>query len=420
MSVIPRSSSASQKKTGSAPKSRPRVWGSAATSYYLILGSSMLLTALGLAMVLSSSSVTSLVSLGSPYATFFNQARWALIGLPMLFIASRVPPGTYQRLAWPILAVAIVLQLLVFTPLGVDVNGNVNWIEIGGQRFQPSETIKLALIFWLATVFSRKRALLSSWTHVVIPAVPVVGVALGVVLYGHDLGTAMVIMAAVAGALFVSGVPMRMFVTAGIIVGAAIGQMAIMSANRMHRIGAWLDDSCDRLGACYQASHGMWGLAEGGVWGLGLGASRQKWQYLPEAHNDFIFAIIGEELGLWGSLLVLILFGVLGVGMARIIRRHKDPFVKIATAGIMAWLLSQMLINIGGVIGLVPVIGVPLPLVSAGGSALVMTMIAIGVVLSFARTEPGAQKALKARGSAVRKSLAVLGRSRAGRVQEKK
>jgi len=420
MSVIPRSSSGPQKKTGATPKSRPKVWGSAATSYYLILGASLLLTALGLAMVLSSSSVTSLVSLGSPYATFFNQARWALIGLPLLFIASRIPPGTYQRLAWPILAVAIVLQLLVFTPLGVDVNGNVNWIQIAGQRFQPSETIKLALIFWLAAVFSRKRALLSSWTHVAIPAVPVVGVALGVVLYGHDLGTAMVIMAAVAGALFVSGVPMRMFVTAGIIVGAAIAQMAIMSANRMHRIGAWLDDSCDRLGACYQASHGMWGLAEGGVWGLGLGASRQKWQYLPEAHNDFIFAIIGEELGLWGSLLVLMLFGVLGVGMARIVRRHKDPFVKIATAGIMTWLLSQMLINIGGVIGLVPVIGLPLPLVSAGGSALVVTMIAIGVVLSFARTEPGAQKALKARGSAVRKSLAVLGRSRAGRVQEKK
>src|SRR5690625_1697292 len=335
MSVIPRSSSGPQKKTGATPKSRPKVWGSAATSYYLILGASLLLTALGLAMVLSSSSVTSLVSLGSPYATFFNQARWALIGLPLLFIASRIPPGTYQRLAWPILAVAIVLQLLVFTPLGVDVNGNVNWIQIAGQRFQPSETIKLALIFWLAAVFSRKRALLSSWTHVAIPAVPVVGVALGVVLYGHDLGTAMVIMAAVAGALFVSGVPMRMFVTAGIIVGAAIAQMAIMSANRMHRIGAWLDDSCDRLGACYQASHGMWGLAEGGVWGLGLGASRQKWQYLPEAHNDFIFAIIGEALGLWASLLVLMLFGVLGVGMARIVRRHKDPFVKIATAGIM-------------------------------------------------------------------------------------
>src|SRR5690625_7927269 len=228
----------------------------------------------------------------------------------------------------------------------------------------------------------------------------------------------MVIRAAGAGALFVSGVPMRMFVTAGIIVGAAIAQMAIMSANRMHRIGAWLDDSCDRLGACYQASHGMWGLAEGGVWGLGLGASRQKWQYLPEAHNDFIFAIIGEELGLWGTLLVLLLFAVLGIGMARIIRRHPDPFVKIATGGILAWLLGQMVINIGGVVGLLPIIGVPLPLVSAGGSALVMTMLAIGVVLSFARTEPGAKEALAARGSVVRKTLAVVGRTRSRGTKE--
>src|SRR5699024_10513851 len=144
-------------------------------------------------------SVTSLVSMGSPYATFFNQARWALIGLPLLFIASRIPPGTYQRLAWPILAVAIVLQLLVFTPLGVDVNGNGHRIQVARQRFQPPDSRKLALICWLAAVCSRTRALRASWTHVAIPAVPVGGVALRVVLYGHDLGTAMVIMAAVAG-----------------------------------------------------------------------------------------------------------------------------------------------------------------------------------------------------------------------------
>lgn len=417
MSVISRSNPSADTP---APKQgvRPRLWDSSVTSYYLILGSTLLLTALGLVMVLSSSSVTSMVSVGSPYATFINQARWAVIGLPLLWLASRVPSLTYRRLAWAILGGAVFLQLLVFSPLGVDVNGNVNWIQIGGQRFQPSETIKLALIIWLAVVLSRKHHLLSQWSHVVIPAFPVVAFSVGIVLYGHDLGTAMVILVAVGGVLFVAGVPLRMFGFAGAIMILIVGRMALSSSNRMTRIGAWLDPDCDRLGACYQASHGMWGLAEGGVWGLGLGASRQKWQYLPEAHNDFIFAIIGEELGLWGTLLVLLLFAVLGVGMARIIRRHHDPFVKIATGGILAWLLGQMIINIGGVVGLLPIIGVPLPLVSAGGSALMMTLLAIGVVLSFARTEPGAKEALAARGSVVRKALAVVGRTRSRGAKE--
>ncbi len=417
MSVISRSNPSAD---APAPKQgvRPRLWDSSVTSYYLILGSTLLLTALGLVMVLSSSSVTSMVSVGSPYATFINQARWAVIGLPLLWLASRVPSLTYRRLAWAILGGAVFLQLLVFSPLGVDVNGNVNWIQIGGQRFQPSETIKLALIIWLAVVLSRKHHLLSQWSHVVIPAFPVVAFSVGIVLYGHDLGTAMVILVAVGGVLFVAGVPLRMFGFAGAIMILIVGRMALSSSNRMTRIGAWLDPDCDRLGACYQASHGMWGLAEGGVWGLGLGASRQKWQYLPEAHNDFIFAIIGEELGLWGTLLVLLLFAVLGVGMARIIRRHHDPFVKIATGGILAWLLGQMIINIGGVVGLLPIIGVPLPLVSAGGSALMMTLLAIGVVLSFARTEPGAKEALAARGSVVRKALAVVGRTRSRGAKE--
>lgn len=417
MSVMSRPDSASDSKPRSASV-RPGLWDSSVTSYYLILGATLLLTALGLVMVLSSSSVTSLVSVGSPYATFANQARWALIGLPLFLIASRVPNLTYRRLAWPILAVALFLQFLVFSPMGVNVKGNVNWIEVAGQRFQPSEAIKLALIIWLAVVLSRKHHLLSQWSHVVIPAFPVVALSVGIVLYGHDLGTAMVILLIVGGVLFTAGVPLRMFGFAGAIMIVIVARMALKSSNRMTRIGAWLDPDCDRLGACYQASHGMWGLAEGGIWGMGLGASRQKWQYLPEAHNDFIFAIIGEELGLWGTLLVLALFAVLAIGMARVIRRHPDPFVKIATGGVMAWIMGQMLINIGGVVGLLPIIGVPLPLVSAGGSALVMTLLAIGLVLSFARTEPGAKEALAARGSVVRKTLAVVGRTRRARAKD--
>ena len=164
--------------------------------------------------------------------------------------------------------------------------------------------------------------------------------------------------------------------------------------------------------SCYQTLHGGYGLASGGWGGLGLGESREKWSYLPAAHNDFIFAILGEELGLIGTLLVLALFGLLAFAMIRIIRRHPDPFVQITTGAILCWIIGQALVNIAVVIGLAPVIGVPLPLVSAGGSALVMTMAALGVLIAFARSEPGAAEALAARPSVVRRSLAVVGRSR--------
>jgi cell division protein FtsW len=175
----------------------------------------------------------------------------------------------------------------------------------------------------------------------------------------------------------------------------------------------WFSGDCDPTAGCYQTKHGMQALATGGWAGLGLGQSREKWSYLPEAHNDFIFAIIGEELGLIGTLLVLALFGVLAFAMFRVIARHRDPFAQIVTGGVAAWIIGQALVNMGVVVGLLPVIGVPLPLVSAGGSALITTLVALGVVVSFARTEPGAAEALAARPSVVRRSLAVIGRTRA-------
>jgi len=175
---------------------------------------------------------------------------------------------------------------------------------------------------------------------------------------------------------------------------------------------SWLSDECDKTNECYQSLHAGYGLATGGVSGVGLGQSAEKWSYLPAAHNDFIYAILGEELGLVGTLLVLGLFALLAFAMIRIMRRHPDPFVKITTAAVFAWVVGQAAVNIAVVIGLAPVIGVPLPLVSAGGSALIMTMAALGLVLSFARTEPGAAEALAARASVVRRSLAVIGRTR--------
>jgi cell division protein FtsW len=191
-----------------------------------------------------------------------------------------------------------------------------------------------------------------------------------------------------------------------------VAVLAIGSDNRTKRIMDFFSGDCDVTAGCYQTKHGLQALATGGWAGLGLGQSREKWSYLPEAHNDFIFAIIGEELGLIGTLLVLVLIGVLAFAMIRVIARHTDPFAQIVTGGVTAWIVGQALVNMGVVIGLLPVIGVPLPLVSAGGSALITTLVAIGVVISFARTEPGAAEALAARPSVVRRSLAVIGRTR--------
>jgi cell division protein FtsW len=391
-------------------------WNSAVTSYYLLTGTTVLLLALGLVMVLSSSSVESLAAGRSPYAVALNQGLYALIGVPLLWLASRTQPSVIKRVAWPLLGAAVFAQILVFSPLGVVRHGNRNWLVIAGQSIQPSEAAKIALAIWLGAVLARKRPLLRQWSHVAVPMVPVVVLVIGLVMAGHDLGTALILLFVVAGALFVAGVPMRMFVAMGAVMGLVVYLSVHASTNRSNRIGSFLNANCDTAGACYQTQHGIWGLASGGWWGLGLGASREKWSYLPEAHNDFIFAIIGEELGLLGTLLVLVLFGVMALAITRIVHRHKDPFVKITTAAIGCWLLGQALMNIGVVIGLLPVVGVPLPLVSAGGSALITTMVALGILISFARTEPGAAAALAARPGLVRRSLAVVSRSRSRRV----
>ncbi|WP_239071117.1 putative lipid II flippase FtsW [Cellulomonas chitinilytica] len=388
-------------------------WNSAVTSYYVLVGATTLLLVIGLVMVLSSSSVESLDQGDSAYSVFFDQAKFALVGLPALFVLSRMKVRVLQLFAWPALGVALVFQLLVFVPgLGAGVGGNQNWIRVGGISAQPSETIKLTLAVWLGAVLARKLHLLQQWKHALIPAVPVAGLAVLVVLAGHDLGTALVLLMLVAGALFVAGVPLRMFGLAALAGAGVATLLTVTSKNRTGRITSWLSNECDAQSACYQTLHGGWGLASGGWGGLGLGESREKWSYLPAAHNDFIFAIIGEELGLIGTLLVVGLFGLLAFAMIRVIRRHPDPFVQITTGAILCWIIGQALVNIAVVIGLAPVIGLPLPLVSAGGSALIMTMAALGVVIAFARDEPGAAEALAARGGVVRRSLAVVGRAR--------
>lgn len=311
----------------------------------------------------------------------------------------------------------MVLQALVFVPgLGLSKGGNRNWLKLTSTlSLQPSELTKIGLVLVGALILANKRASLGRVSHAVIPyLVPVAAITIGLVLAGHDLGTALVLIGIVGAVMYAAGVPGRLFATAA--VGAALLATALVvtSSNRMDRIGNWLSGSCtDPNGECGQSVHGLYALADGGWWGVGLGASKEKWSWLPEAHNDFIFAIIGEELGLPGTFVILALFALLASACYRIVTRSTDQFVRIAAAGAMAWILFQAMINIGAVIGLLPVIGVPLPFVSAGGSALVTTLVAMGMLVSFARAEPGAAEILAARPGVIQRSLAVLPRRRA-------
>jgi cell division protein FtsW len=367
------------------------------TSYYLLLGASTLLLTIGLMMVLSASSVTSYKDFGTSYHYFFRQLTWVLLGLPAAFLASRLPHRLLRALAWPGLLVATALIALTLTGLGREVNGNTNWLALGPVNIQPSEIAKLAIILWAADLFARKERLLGDWKHALVPMLPVTGgISMMVVLQG-DLGTALVLFAIMLGLLWVVGAPARLFVLALLSVGAVALYLAGTSAERLDRLTNFVDPFKNYEGAGWQAAHGLFAMSSGGWFGKGISASQQKWGSLPEAHTDFIFAVLGEELGLVGTLLVLTLFLTIAYAGIRVATRTEDPFVRYMAAGITIWLTAQMMINVGMVLALLPVIGIPLPLVSYGGSALLPSLVALGLLVSFARSEPGAAAALRAK-----------------------
>lgn len=368
-------------------------------SYYLVLGSAGMLLLLGLIMVFSSSSIMSRMQFGYSYYFFARQLAWVVVALPIAWLASRMPPRMIRRLGVPMMIAAGILLALTFVPgLGVTRGGNRNWLDFGGPfLLQPSEPAKLALIVWGASVFALKGKLLSQWKHLMIPFVPVSAAIVALTIGQHDLGTALVLMAIVLTLLWVVGVPTWLFTFALGIVAVVGTYFVAASENRMSRVVSFLDPFSDFSGAGYQAANSIYAFATGGWWGTGLGASQQKWGQLPEAHTDFIFSILGEELGLPGALMVLMLFFTLGYAGIRIAMRTKDTFTRLAAAGITGWLIVQAVINLGSVLVLFPVIGVPLPLVSYGGASMVVAVVAVGVLMSLAKEEPGARDALAAR-----------------------
>jgi len=368
-----------------------RVFKAESANYLLLLGTTLFLVIFGLVMVLSSSSVDSYLENAGFFGGLLRQAVFALIGLPIMLLVSRLPSKFWQRVAWPALLVSCLLQcLVVFTPMGVTVAGNTNWLSLAGFQFQPSEVIKVALVIWLGVILAKKEDKLDDWRHVLIPVFGVGGGAVLLVLIGGDLGTVMIMAGILFGALFFAGVRLRMLALplgAGAVIAVLV---AISSSNRMTRIMSFMGTGCDELqgaisAACWQPLHGTWALANGGILGVGLGNSKAKWSWLPAADNDYIFAIIGEELGLIGAIVVLCMFILLAFAFLRIMRGSSHLQVKVSTAAVLVWIIGQALVNIGVVLGVFPVLGVPLPLISAGGTALVTTLLAIGVVLSFAR-----------------------------------
>jgi cell division protein FtsW len=371
-----------------------KVFGAETGNFFLLLGTTLFLLAFGLVMVLSASSVEDGASAGHDFfSSFARQGLYALIGLPLMLIASRMPLGFWRKWAWPAVLGTSFLQLLVFLPgLGFYYQGNRNWIKIGAFTAQPSELVKLALILWVAWILAAKKNLLDDWKHVFLPIAPVAAVAIGLVLAGNDLGTALILGAVVLGCLFYAGVRFRIIAVAIAVVGVVVFiALHVGGSSRGSRITAFLSGCPSSQYAtqyCWQPVHGWWGIASGGIFGSGLGESKAKWSWLPNADNDFIFAIIGDELGFIGAVVVLLLFVVLTIAFVRIIRTSTDPFAKIVTSGVMVWLIGQAFVNIAVVLGLLPVLGVPLPLISAGGSSLIASLVAVGVVLSFARHQP--------------------------------
>jgi cell division protein FtsW len=325
--------------------------------------------------------------------------------VPLQVIASRLPVKVYRGLAYPALIGACLLLLLVLVPgLGVTINGARRWLDFGGPfTIQPSEFAKLGLLIWGADLLARKHQhrTLDSYRHILIPLVPVTLVILGLIEKEHDLGTSMVIVTIMLALLWFVGAPGRLF---GGLLGLAVLGVTVLTITKPWRMQRLLDFTHpfrDLHDSGWQAGQGIYALGSGGWWGVGLGGSREKWGYLPEAHSDFIFAIIGEELGLLGTLAVLVLFAVLAYAGVRVAQRSRDTFSRLVAAAVVAWLMAQALVNIGAVIGLLPITGIPLPLISAGGSSLILTLFALGMLMSLARHEPAAAATLAARGPGI-------------------
>ena len=366
-----------------------RLFRAESGEYVVMVATVLFLVAFGLVMVLSSSFVGSaLGNDGNFFATFVRQALWAMLGIPLMLMVSRLKPIQIKRATPAVFLAALVFQALVFSVFGITEGGNRAWVNIAGFSGQPSEILKVALIAWMAAILSDRIDYLHDYRVLLRPLAVGVAAAIALVVAGRDLGTVGIMTMIAVGVAFLAGIRLSHLAAVMGIFGAFLGLFAAISPSRVTRIMTWFSGCTeeDYQDVCWQIIHSTYALGSGGLLGVGLGNSRAKWSWLPAAETDFIFAIVGEELGLAGTTLIVVAFIVLAIAMARMVRAQQDPFARIVTGGVMVWLIGQALVNIAVVLEFLPVLGVPLPFMSMGGSALISSLIAIGLVMALNRT----------------------------------
>jgi len=370
-------------------KARGNIFSKPINLYYMLIGSTLSLSILGVIMVFSASSIHSLESKGSTYAIVLRQIVFLIFSIPMAWVLSRFSLARWKLIA-RVGVIFSVLLLAVVQVIGKSVNGNHNWISLGFVDVQPSEIAKFLMILWAGFILAKRERAGSIQTNVITLIAPAFALCILLVLMGKDLGTASVFAFILAGLLWVSGVRLGIF--AGLLTFgfAGVAALVVSAPYRMQRFVVLLNPFADGQykNTGWQPAHSLLGLASGGLFGVGLGASRQKWGNLAEAHTDFIFSVIGEELGLFGTISTIALLSVLLFSIFKIALRAKDPMVRYVCSGIGCWIAIQTILNIGSTLSVLPVVGVTLPLVSYGGSALIATYMGIGFVIGAARRDP--------------------------------
>ncbi|SDP44639.1 cell division-specific peptidoglycan biosynthesis regulator FtsW [Actinopolyspora xinjiangensis] len=367
-------------------------------SFHLLLAVFGLLTAVGLVMVLSASSVESFSEAGSSYSVFLKHLLHCLFGAVCCYVAMRTPVWMLRRFSHVFLLVCLVLLVLVLTRLGFRSNGAQSWFVLGPVSFQPVEPAKIALALWGAHVLVTKRALLGQYRHLLVPVLPAALLMFALVMLQPDFGSTVTLGIVLLALLWFAGAPLRLF--SALVLGAVTGMLTLvfLFQYQINRVTSFFSSDSGGGTDSFQATQARLALADGGLFGEGIGQGWSKWKYLPEADNDFIFAVLGEELGFVGCAAVLLLFGTVAYVGMRIAARNTDPWIKLVAATLTTWVVGQAAINIGYVVGLLPVTGLPLPLISSGGSSVVTTMIVFGLLANFARHEPEAIAALRSLG----------------------
>jgi len=342
----------------------------------------------GLVMVGSASPVISMITYNSPWTIFFRQVLWMVVGVGALLICARIDYRVWRKWTIPLLVGTLALLVIVLMPgIGVTAGGSARWIGFGQLRLQPSELMKLAMVVFAADIVVKRSDRLAPAKQIIAPVIGVLVLSAGLIIEQPDMGTAMVLSCIAFGVLFMSGVPLAPLTKVLFGFGLVAVVFGLGDSYRRDRILSFVNPGAHQAGSGYQVWQSLVGLGSGHLFGLGLGGGREKWGTLPNAHTDFIFSVVGEELGLVGAVVLLLLFFALAWYGFRAAGRAPDRFGSLLAVGVTIWITSQAIINIGAVIGVLPVTGIPLPFISFGGSSLVITLAAVGILLNIAMQE---------------------------------